>query len=307
LQSGAPATPGDGNNARTRTLTYLTQPPSRALRPRAPRASRHRGSRERRPVTAARSGRSHVPARPATTGHAMPRAAAASRGCAPPRCPSPSVPRSRAAAHLRHPAETSTARGTASKRTGRAGRPRRSLESERGGSGGARSPIPGGSLRSGGKPLATLGAAALQDQAPGARRHTSAEAVLALPPSYVGLIGPLHEVSGARKRRPGRPRAASIDEVFCPGSPQGRCGQPRPGKAARRVLFRSPPYPFRGLLSTPVESRVEVRESPANRLVFASGEWAAEAVVRPPRRCYARLSLSSMRELGRGGWSNRLS
>ena len=126
------------------------------------------------------------------------------------------------------------------------------------------SAIPG-SGTSGGEPLPAFGAATLEDRAAGAGRHASAKAVLALPPAHVGLIGPLHKVSGARRRRPEGPRAGSIDEVPHASSPQAVCGQPPDGKRPRSAGFPIPQHGSRTPLSTPVESYVEVVESPGNR------------------------------------------
>ena len=68
--------------------------------------------------------------------------------------------------------------------------------------------------RSGREALAALRAAALEDRPAGAGGHAGAEAVLALPPAHVGLIGPFHRVEEVKKSRPdGGRRRASIDEA----------------------------------------------------------------------------------------------
>ena len=68
--------------------------------------------------------------------------------------------------------------------------------------------------RSGGEPLATLGAAALEDHLSGARRHARAEAVLALAAADVGLVRAFHvELSRScvrEGRRTARDAAASV-------------------------------------------------------------------------------------------------
>src|SRR4029077_8814129 len=76
--------------------------------------------------------------------------------------------------------------------------------------------------------------AALEDRASRAGGHARAEAVLALPAPYVGLVGPLHGwlltsrgLLNTKTAGPG-PRAASIDERWMTG----------PG-ARRRFRFRS--------------------------------------------------------------------
>ena len=87
-------------------------------------------------------------------------------------------------------ARTSRGRGSASRPSGPGGRRRRSRASGRGGGGAARA-CPAASGR---EALAAPRAAALEDRAAGAGRHPGAEAVLALPPAHVGLVGPLHRV-----------------------------------------------------------------------------------------------------------------
>src|SRR5207247_5513049 len=52
--------------------------------------------------------------------------------------------------------------------------------------------------------LAALRAAALDDQAARARRHPGAEAVLALPPAHVWLIGPFHALERVKSARGSR-------------------------------------------------------------------------------------------------------
>jgi len=49
--------------------------------------------------------------------------------------------------------------------------------------------------------LAALRATALEDQAAGTRRHPGAEAVLALPPAHVWLIGPFHALERVKSAR----------------------------------------------------------------------------------------------------------
>ena len=61
-----------------------------------------------------------------------------------------------------------------------------------------------------GEPLPALGAAALEDRPPRARGHACPEAVLALPPAHVGLIGPLHERRMETERRAASGGAESV-------------------------------------------------------------------------------------------------
>src|SRR5207237_1190477 len=60
-----------------------------------------------------------------------------------------------------------------------------------------------------GKTLPAPRSAALQDRAAGTRRHARTKAVLALPPSNVGLVGAFHEVE-EEESAPNRGRGAPV-------------------------------------------------------------------------------------------------
>ena len=152
-------------------------------------------------------------------------------GTASPRRGSPARPRAR----------TSTGSESGSKSSGRAGRRRRSRGSGRGGSSAAR-----GRPGLGRQALAPLGAAALEDHAAGARRHARAEAVLALPPAYVWLIGPFHSHWKERRNRDFRGnRAASIDGPPRPKLSTGSARRKSRGKARSQRVGEHFPHLWR--------------------------------------------------------------
>src|SRR5919201_2782829 len=95
--------------------------------------------------------------------------------------------------------------GNVSRRNGRGDRRRRSHASARGGAAYARG-------RSGREALAASRPTALEERPARPRRHPRTEAVAALPPAHVGLIGPLHESERGRKIRSGGAEAKSIDK-----------------------------------------------------------------------------------------------
>jgi len=66
-----------------------------------------------------------------------------------------------------------------------------------------------------GETLPAPRATALQDRAARARRHARTKAVLALPPSNIGLVGAFHEVEEGGKCPEAEPWRASIDERWC--------------------------------------------------------------------------------------------
>src|SRR5262245_18920201 len=178
--------------------TYLTLPPSRAPRRRGRRARRGLASRPARRAPGARRARSRAPAERGRPAPARSPGAVASAGCARPRRRRPSGRRAPAALPPpRRNAGTSRGRGTASRRTGPAGRPRRSPSSGKAAAGAA--PVPPIERTSGGEPLAALRAAALQDEPAGTGRHAGTEPVLALPPAHVGLVGAFHELPDSRR------------------------------------------------------------------------------------------------------------
>ena len=195
---------------------YLTRPPSPAPRPRVRRASRRRGSpppRQGRPRDEHVVAAGGDPLEPRAPGLAQP--------------PLDAVPVDRAARPLRHgdpqprlavvvarePVEDEEAR-----------RDRAAVAVDRVEVPRAREAVAalhdrGRAAASGGEPLPALGAAPLEDRAAGAGRHARTEAVLALPPAHVGLVGPLHEGPlRQEERRPLGPRSEpSIDKaVPCP-------------------------------------------------------------------------------------------
>ena len=63
-----------------------------------------------------------------------------------------------------------------------------------------------------GETLPALRAPALQNRAARTRSHARTKTVLALPPAYVGLVGPFHEVEEEEKCPEEGPWRASIDE-----------------------------------------------------------------------------------------------
>src|SRR5205814_10292369 len=113
---------------------------------------------------------------------------------------------------------------------------RRRHGSARGGAG-AQPEVP---RLSGREPLAALGAAALQDQPPRARGHACAKAVLALPPAYVGLVGPLHERMETKKEPPEGSRA-QYRRVVADGcrafSTAATAGEARAARLPRPLAF----------------------------------------------------------------------
>ena len=200
-------------------------------------------------------------------------------------------------ARLRPRAGTSRASGSASRPSGRGGRRRRSPASGRGGAGAARRAAD----RLGREALAPLGAAALEDRAAGARRHARTEAVLALPPAHVWLVGPLHSLEKSRRERrfspePGGQYRRAPLRRRCPQALRGR------RKAAATGLpVGDRPSP--GALSTPVESMWSEQKS----LQIGSFFSAHGSPDRVERRCrHAAMLAARHRDGGgarRAAWS----
>src|SRR6188472_4411784 len=88
-----------------------------------------------------------------------------------------------------------------------------------------------------------------------------------------------------------RAAGASIDRLLRNDFSTPGCGIPGHTKGEQNEGFRGCGSPFRDTLSTPVESSVEQRETPAYHRFFADRSTAATDVVGREIRCYARPSL----------------
>ena len=137
--------------------------------------------------------------------------------------------------------------------------------------------------RLGREALAALGAAALEDHAAGARRHPGAEAVLALPPAHVWLIGPFHRPrkggkAGISRRPDGQYRRTALD-----GCPQAasvaKAVERRPTQAADRRF----PHLWRAVWRTCFPCKSAFCQRPVREILIERRDDAAIVGASPPR------------------------